>query len=323
MVSIIIPVYKVEKYLQRCVWSILNQSLKALEVILVDDGSPDGCPKLCDDLAEQDARVKVIHQENGGVSSARNAGLAVASGEYIGFIDADDWIEPDMYEVLLKKMLEEEVDVVQCGYCTDEGQNSGYWSGMRENRKWSSEECLRALVCGDMRFSSLWNKLYRASLFEGVSFSTKYRCFEDALVNYQLFKRIESIYLYETCLYHYVRHASSALSRLEPWRLENIFSFYTDLIRWETGGELLPYCEKGLVDSCFSLIGGIIREKRCQDQYAVLRFKILEYRDKILSLSCYSPKDRWKLRLLEKCPGMYQLLIKIQRRLRKAGVASF
>ena len=104
LISIIVPVYKVEPYLRRCVDSILNQTYRNLEVILVDDGSPDNCGSICDAYAKQDSRVKVIHKENGGLSSARNAGLDVMSGAYVGFVDSDDWIEPHMYESLLKLM---------------------------------------------------------------------------------------------------------------------------------------------------------------------------------------------------------------------------
>ncbi|HEY8803664.1 MAG TPA: glycosyltransferase, partial [Clostridium sp.] len=100
LISIIVPIYKVEVYIRNCVDSILNQTYKNLEIILVDDGSPDNCGNICEEYSSKDKRIKVIHKKNGGLSSARNAGLDIASGEYIGFIDSDDWIEGDMYESL-------------------------------------------------------------------------------------------------------------------------------------------------------------------------------------------------------------------------------
>ncbi len=106
LISVIVPVYKVEKYLDECVSSIVNQTHKNLEIILVDDGSPDNCPLICDQWAERDGRIKVIHKENGGQSSARNAGLDIATGEYIGFVDSDDYVCSDMYETLLSALLE-------------------------------------------------------------------------------------------------------------------------------------------------------------------------------------------------------------------------
>ena len=100
LISVIVPVYDVEKYLDRCVESIVNQTYQNLEIILVDDGSPDNCPAMCDNWAEKDSRIKVIHKKNGGLSDARNAGMEIVTGEFIGFVDSDDWIEPEMYQLL-------------------------------------------------------------------------------------------------------------------------------------------------------------------------------------------------------------------------------
>ena len=97
-ISVIVPVYKVEPYLRKCLDSIVNQTYRNLQIILVDDGSPDNCGKICDEYAARDRRIEVIHQENGGISAARNAGLNLADGDYIGWVDSDDWIEPEMYE---------------------------------------------------------------------------------------------------------------------------------------------------------------------------------------------------------------------------------
>ena len=116
MISIIIPVYKTEPYLRKCVDSVLAQTYTNLEVILVDDGSPDDCGKICDEYAAKDSRVKVIHKENGGLSSARNCGLDVATGKYIGFVDSDDWIDPDMYETLLGLLLRYDADIAEGSY---------------------------------------------------------------------------------------------------------------------------------------------------------------------------------------------------------------
>lgn len=110
--SIIVPVFRVEKFLARCVDSILTQTYRNIEVILVDDGSPDNCPRICDDYSRVDTRVRVIHKLNGGLCSARNAGLDVANGDYITFVDSDDWIEPDAYLGLMSKCIEYQADIV-------------------------------------------------------------------------------------------------------------------------------------------------------------------------------------------------------------------
>ena len=112
MLSIIVPIYKIEEFLRQCVESILAQSFQDFELILVDDGSPDSCPEICEQYAEKDSRIKVIHKLNGGLVSARKAGLKAASGEYIGYVDGDDWIEPDFYEKLMRKAMNFDADIV-------------------------------------------------------------------------------------------------------------------------------------------------------------------------------------------------------------------
>ena len=115
-VSIVVPIYNVEKYLKQCIESIINQTLQDIEIILVDDGSPDNCPQICDEYAKKDSRIKVVHKKNGGLSSARNAGIEVATGDFIGFVDSDDYIELDMYEKMYNIAKENHVDFVVSDY---------------------------------------------------------------------------------------------------------------------------------------------------------------------------------------------------------------
>lgn len=119
-ISVIVPVYKTEQYLNRCVQSITDQTYKNLEIILVDDGSPDNCPEMCDQWAKKDERIKVIHKRNGGISSARNAGLDSATGDYIMFADSDDWMEPDMAEFLYRLIVKYDADISRCGFYFDD-----------------------------------------------------------------------------------------------------------------------------------------------------------------------------------------------------------
>ena len=114
-ISVIVPVYKTEGLLDRCVESIVGQTYKNLEIILVDDGSPDNCPAICDEWAEKDSRIRVIHKENGGLCSARNAGMDIAAGDYWGFVDSDDCIEPDMYQLLVENAASTQADISRCG----------------------------------------------------------------------------------------------------------------------------------------------------------------------------------------------------------------
>ena len=124
-VSIIVPVYNVEKYLDKCIESIVNQTYRNIEIILVDDGSPDKCPEICNEWAKKDDRIKVIHKENGGLSSARNAALEIAQGDYITFVDSDDWIENDMIQSMLTCAAKNDADIVCCGFYFDNVDTTG------------------------------------------------------------------------------------------------------------------------------------------------------------------------------------------------------
>ena len=123
-ISVIVPVYRVEEFLDKCIKSIVNQTYHNLQIILVDDGSPDFCGEICENWAKVDDRIIVIHKENGGLSDARNAGLAIATGDYIAFVDSDDWIEPRMYEVMLSIIKKERADIVACGFIDTYSQKS-------------------------------------------------------------------------------------------------------------------------------------------------------------------------------------------------------
>ena len=116
LISVIVPIYKVEHYLPKCIDSIIHQTYQNLEIILVDDGSPDNCPEICDEYAKRDKRIKVVHQENGGLSAARNSGVEMANGEFLCFVDSDDYIHPKMYEILYKNLKKFKADISICDY---------------------------------------------------------------------------------------------------------------------------------------------------------------------------------------------------------------
>ena len=144
LVSVIVPVYKVEAELPRCVESLLSQSMGDIEVILVDDGSPDGCPVMCDEYARRDARVRVVHKENGGLSDARNAGLDVASGEYVMFVDSDDYIEPDSCEVLLAAAREHGSDLVVGDWHDVPDKGRVHYTNLEEGRVYTGRDFVLA-----------------------------------------------------------------------------------------------------------------------------------------------------------------------------------
>lgn len=181
-ISIIVPIYNCEKYLDKCLESIVNQTYKNLEIILVDDGSTDNCPKMCDYWAEKDSRIKVIHKENGGVSSARNAALDIASGDYIGFVDSDDFIDPDMYEFLITDSINNDTEISCCTYRYVDEKYNPVEKTMElfslEAVYFSSYEMCRAFYGLHDDFVQLWNKIYKRRLFDGLRFPEG-RLFED------------------------------------------------------------------------------------------------------------------------------------------------
>ena len=146
LISIIVPIYNVEVYIRNCVDSILGQSYENIEIILVDDGSPDNCGDICDEYGSKDKRIKVIHKKNGGLSSARNAGIDIATGDYLGFIDSDDWIESDMYESLYTALTSHKADISVCGRYIVEGSRITTISDSEKAEVFTRSEALSELV---------------------------------------------------------------------------------------------------------------------------------------------------------------------------------
>lgn len=169
-ISIIVPVYNVEKYIHRCIDSILSQTFTNFELILVDDGSPDLCGKICDEYEKKDKRIKVIHKKNGGLSDARNAGLEVAQGEFIGFVDSDDYIESDMYEKLLKACELNNSKIAMCGRYNVIGENMYPLFSFEGCKIWESREAIDNLLSWENIDSSACDKLFSKELFENIRF---------------------------------------------------------------------------------------------------------------------------------------------------------
>lgn len=201
-ISVIIPVYEVEDYVSSCIESVLAQSYSNLEIILVDDGSPDSCPDICDSYAVRDARVRVIHKDNGGLSSARNAGLDAVTGEYIGFVDSDDEVDSDMYRLLLERALSGS-DIVACNYTLfSDTQEDVYTHGVPDPMTLSRAEAIELLV-GDTELQNYaWNKLYAAHLWEDVRFPVGHN-YEDVHTTYRVFEKANRITIIPDALYRY------------------------------------------------------------------------------------------------------------------------
>ena len=219
LISVIVPIYKVEAYLDECVRSIVGQTYPHLEIILVDDGSPDGCGALCDEWAKRDDRIKVIHKPNGGLSDARNTGLEIASGDYIAFVDSDDWIEPEMYERMLSALLREDADICACRISSRYPDRRADW-GCPEYRVTDPEQTY-AMLYDDAAYPvSAWNKLYRKELWKELRFPVGKIC-EDAFTTYRLIHSAKRIVQLPEALYCYrIRPESIMTSRFSPRRMD-------------------------------------------------------------------------------------------------------
>lgn len=206
-ISIIVPVYNVEKYLNKCVDSILNQTFKEFELILVDDGSPDNSGAICDQYAKKDSRVKVIHKENGGLSSARNAGIEVAQGKYLGFIDSDDYIAEDMYELLYNNIIKEDADLSICGIY-DVYEEKEVVEKERIKKTVSALEAMILIFEGNNISVHAVNKLYKRELFSAIRYPIgKYH--EDSFVIVDILDKCHSVVIDSIQKYYYVHRAES------------------------------------------------------------------------------------------------------------------
>lgn len=213
LISIIVPVFNMEKYLDRCMESILNQTYGHLEIILVDDGSTDLSPGKCDEYAKRDGRIRVIHKQNGGLSDARNAGLEIASGEYIGYVDSDDWIELDMYERMYNACIENQAELAVCRYVSERStvhltgeQTETAAQGSDVVIPLLREELLKIYICGHEEYviyNSVWSKLFHRNLVWDLRFP-KGRNSEDIMYTTKAFCRLSKAVYLDRGLYHYV-----------------------------------------------------------------------------------------------------------------------
>lgn len=209
-VSIIVPIYKVEKYLNRCITSIVNQTYGNLEIILVDDGSPDNCPQMCDDWAKRDSRIRVIHKKNGGLSDARNAGIQVITGDYVWFVDSDDYVDQNALDMLIKSAIENKSDVILFDAFRDIDGNITRLRYSFEDI-YSTNAEIKKKILGRYYTNNhngvycVWNKLYKTSLIvdNGLLFDPDdIRC-EDCWFNFKVFHLANKVSFVDNAYYYY------------------------------------------------------------------------------------------------------------------------
>jgi glycosyltransferase involved in cell wall biosynthesis len=255
-ISIIVPIYKVEPYLKRCVDSILGQTFSNFELILVDDGSPDNCGKICDEYLQKDSRVKVIHKVNGGLSSARNAGLDLANGKYVGFVDSDDYIHQKMFQVLHENAEKYTANVVICDFLKVYETECFYTEDFSYSNilQFTNIQALNELYTNNnIKFVVVWNKLYDRTLFKDVRFPDG-KSDEDEFIAHRTLYNTNKVIYVQGSLYYYLQRNNSIVGspfnirRLDKvYALEDRFKFFRTVKQLK----LKNKAEKDYVDSFF------------------------------------------------------------------------
>lgn len=205
--SIIVPVYNVAPYLHRCVDSILAQTFQDFELILVDDGSSDNCPAICDEYGLSDSRIRVIHKPNGGLADARNAGIGIAQGDYLGFVDSDDWIDSNMYQSMIEMLEKHDADMVACGIAQEleNGETAGRWPLGNQDKLYFPKDYIDNFYPDVRRdlMPSACNKVFKRKLFQTVRFP-KGKLYEDSFIQLSLLNQCEKIAVCGNAYYHYI-----------------------------------------------------------------------------------------------------------------------
>lgn len=260
LITIIVPVYNVEKYIKKCIDSILHQTYKNLEIILVDDESPDNCGTICDEYTQKDYRVRVIHKKNGGLSDARNIGLKIANGKYIGFIDSDDYIKRNMIQDLYNLLKEKNADISICAYelLNEDEKPKANKSG--KIYSFDSIEAIRELLMSKLITSHCWNKLYKKELWENIEFPIG-RKFEDIAVMHLIFEKAKRIVYKDEIGYYYIKRNNSIMKNVNE-------SLVNDLRAMSIARE--NYIKKNVIqNNKYAEISEVKRIKMCYD-YIIL-----------------------------------------------------
>ena len=311
LISVIIPVYKVEKYLCRCVDSVLEQTYTNMEIILVDDGSPDNCPVMCDEYARQDSRVKVIHQENAGLSGARNAGIDMAQGQWLAFVDSDDYLAADFLERLYQACVDTGSSLSVCRWEYVRGETIPE-HGTGETRVYTGREMLANLYVPDgAYFVVAWNKLYRKELFEDIRYP-RGRIHEDEATTYRIYDKVKKAAYVDRSLYGYFVTPVSITRGFNPKRMDWVTAVAERLDFFEQKGytELmvpgLQALADGSIDIWFGLRDQLPGSEKQQEE---IRTLIREGLRRVKKYGKFPLRTEIGYRLFLTWPGLYRKLL--------------
>lgn len=313
-ISIIVPVYNVDKYLHQCLDTIKAQTFQDWECILVDDGSTDKSPSICDSYSHADARFKVIHKENGGVSSARNAALEIARGEFIGFADPDDWLEPQMFEHLLMLIKTHDADIAQVGYMMEFVGETPETPAETSVTVIDGKTAMLEIGSAHLR-DYIWNKLHRREVIT-CGFPSG-RNFEDIYVYGTWLQNVRRMVLDTTPLYHYrmrkgsIVHTNTAKNLFDYVRsCSERMSMFSHVIRTrEDHNRQIASFTKSAVNACKTLVRHEKNWKERRDGLTKIRQILLQ--TPLPEKTSLSPKQWFRLMLIRKNPALFALNIRV------------
>lgn len=318
LISIIVPIYNMEKYLRKCIDSILCQTYKNIELILVDDGSTDSSPQICDEYAELDDRVKVIHKHNTGQADSRNKGINIAKGEYIGFVDSDDWIDADMYEVLYNTIVDTGADISICGIFYEYANQIEVTYNCGGLYNYDREEAIRAIYMDTNIKSYSWDKLFKREVITNNYPDTRY--FEDLTILIKWIANANKTSIVGKAKYHYRQREGSICTTQSN---KNFFGFWLGLFNIflfvrEQGvfsdDERIMYLN--LLRKTISVAKGIARVTDRKRALAHYNYMTTELKDKDVIRSEYlSTSKKINLIMLEKTPLLFFSIYKVVKKL--------
>ncbi|WP_088070502.1 glycosyltransferase family 2 protein [Gottfriedia luciferensis] len=320
-ISIIVPVYKVERYINKCVDSILSQTFTDFELILVDDGSPDRCGIICDEYANKDERVKVIHKQNGGQASARNMALDIARGDYIGFVDSDDWIEPDMYELLYAISIENDCDIVNCTgivHFEDKTIIKSSHPLTIHNRS----QAMKAIFEGELYDEVVWSKLIKRELLENLRFPEGIM-YEDTAFTYKLINKSKKVGYIGEAKYHYIKRENSTMDRAVKNKSIDAVLIYDEIYQFisQNYPELKPIVTLKLANSAMAILSIISLDPNSmlyKKEYDKVAMILNNYFTKTMKLKEFVTNIKILLIATRIHPIFYRLIINFLSRRRKA-----
>jgi len=319
LVSIVVPIYNVEKYLQKCIDSLLNQTYKNIEIILVNDGTLDNSLKICEFNQKNDSRIKIISQKNGGLSKARNTGLENATGEYICFVDSDDYVNEFYVEKLLKNAIETNSDICACSFKYFDEDNNVWSREHKINKIFNKVDAIKDIFTGVQETEIMvWNKLYKRNLFTQNNITFKNgKINEDNFIMYQLYDKANQVCLINDELYYYLQRNTSIMGvKFNEKRfhileaVDETKEYFKNKTDYNYEEELI--CYETLIIT--NLINTMIRSKYSGKEKKQLIDKLKKNKEKIYENKFLSKKKKLLIKLLINCKFIYESLVLLKRK---------